>query len=93
MCQTVLFDLFLVALMCEELNRLERMLYLGGGVSKSDKCVGLRSESTLRLKAVTKASHFTSSPKAETLVSCEKEFQLYPSELGVSISASFVAIS
>lgn len=30
MCQTILFDLFLVVQMCKELNRLEHMLYLGG---------------------------------------------------------------
>lgn len=40
---------FSVALMCKELNRLEHMLYsgVGGGGGKSDKCVGLRLESTL----------------------------------------------
>lgn len=87
MCQNVLFDLFLVALMGKELNRLEHMLYLRGGGWRSDKWVGLRFESAVWLKAATKTSDFTSFPKEETLVSHGKESQLCPSEVRANLSA------
>lgn len=66
MCQTILFDLFLVVQMCKELNRLEHMVYLGVGDEVINVC-GLSFENNLHLKVMTKASIFYKFSKGRDL--------------------------